>query len=115
MRCAVAPCTVDPAAVTVLDDGDTIGTIVAPFPAPRTGCGLEQVFGRRSLFLYLVIYLTASALSYSVRTVILTGAASLVALVGSLVGPHSSRRALGIDLAGAAELWPAARSPSSPT
>src|SRR5690606_14530986 len=60
---------------------------------------------------YLVIYLTASALSYSVRTVILTGVASLVALVGSFVWTaFDQARAQGIDLAGAAELWPAVRS-----
>jgi adenylate cyclase len=98
-------------AVTVLDvTVITIGTIV-PIPGAENGLWLEQVFGRRSLFLYLVIYLTASALSYSVRTVILTGAASLVALVGSFVWTAIEQaRALDIDLAGAAELWPAVRS-----
>ena len=97
-------------AVTVLDvTVITIGTIV-PIPGAENGLWLEQVFGRRSLFLYLVIYLTASALSYSVRTVILTGAASLVALIGSFVWTALDQaRASGIDLAGAAELWPTAR------
>jgi len=98
-------------AVTVLDvTVITIGTIV-PIPGAENGLWLEQVFGRRSLFLYLVIYLTASALSYSVRTVIVTGAASLVALVGSFVWTALDQaRAQGIDLAGTAELWPAVRS-----
>lgn len=98
-------------AVTVLDvTVITIGTVV-PIPGAENGLWLEQVFGRRSLFLYLVIYLTASALSYSVRTVILTGVASLVALVGSFVWTaFDQARAQGIDLAGAAELWPAVRS-----
>lgn len=98
-------------AVTVLDvTVITIGTIV-PIPGAENGLWLEQVFGRRSLFLYLVIYLTASALSYSVRTVILTGVASLVALVGSFVWTALDQaQAQGIDLAGAAELWPAVRS-----
>jgi len=98
-------------AVTVLDvTVITIGTLV-PIPgAPDNGLWLEQVFGRRSLFLYLVIYLTASALSYSVRTVILTGAASLVALVGSFIWTALDQaRAYGLDLAGAADLWPMAR------
>ena len=98
-------------AVTVLDvTVITIGTLV-PIPgAPDNGLWLEQVFGRRSLFLYLVIYLTASALSYSVRTVILTGAASLVALVGSFVWTALDQaRAHGIDLVGAADLWPMVR------
>ena len=97
-------------AVTVLDvTVITIGTIV-PIPGAENGLWLEQVFGRRSLFLYLVIYLTASALSYSVRTVILTGATSLVALVGSFVWTALDQaRAYGIDLAGAADLWPSAR------
>lgn len=98
-------------AVTVLDvTVITIGTVV-PIPGAENGLWLEQVFGRRSLFLYLVIYLTASALSYSVRTVILTGVASLVALVGSFVWTaFDQARAQGIDLAGTAELWPAVRS-----
>ena len=98
-------------AVTVLDvTVITVGTIV-PIPgAAENGLWLEQVFGRRSLFLYLVIYLTASALSYSVRTVILTGAASLVALVGSFAWTALDQaRASGIDLLGAAEIWPTAR------
>ena len=97
-------------AVTVLDvTVITIGTIV-PIPGAENGLWLEQVFGRRSLFLYLVIYLTASALSYSVRTVILTGAASLVALVGSFAWTALDQaRASNIDLLGATELWPAAR------
>ena len=97
-------------AVTVLDvTVITIGTIV-PIPGAENGLWLEQVFGRRSLFLYLVIYLTASALSYSVRTVILTGAASLVALAGSFAWTALDQaRASGIDLAGATELWPTAR------
>ncbi len=98
-------------AVTVLDvTVITIGTIV-PIPgAAENGLWLEQVFGRRSLFLYLVIYLTASALSYSVRTVILTGAASLVALMASFAWTALDQaRASGIDLLGAAELWPTAR------
>ena len=97
--------------VTVLDvTVITVGTIV-PIPgAAENGLWLEQVFGRRSLFLYLVIYLTASALSYSVRTVILTGAASLVALVGSFAWTALDQaRASGIDLLGAAEIWPTAR------
>lgn len=97
-------------AVTVLDvTVITIGTIV-PIPGAENGLWLEQVFGRRSLFLYLVIYLTASALSYSVRTVILTGATSLVALIGSFVWTALDQaRASNIDLLGAAKLWPAAR------
>lgn len=92
----------------------TIATLV-PIPgAPDGGLWLEQVFGRRTLFLYLVIYLTASALSYSARTVVLTGAASLVALVGSFVWTALDQaRASGVDLLGAADpladLWPAAR------
>lgn len=98
-------------AVTVLDvTVITIGTLV-PIPgAPDNGLWLEQVFGRRSLFLYLVIYLTASALSYSVRTVILTGAASLAALVASFAWTALDQaRTFGVDLAGAADVWPAAR------
>ncbi len=88
----------------------TIATLV-PIPgAPDGALWLEQVFGRRSLFLYLVIYLTASALSYSARTVVVTGAASLVALVGSFVWTaFDQARASGVDLLGAAALWPEAR------
>ncbi len=101
MRCAVrAYARSIQLAVTVLDvTVITIGTIV-PIPgAAENGLWLEQVFGRRSLFLYLVIYLTASALSYSVRTVILTGAASLVALMASFAWTALDQaRASGIDL-----------------
>jgi len=98
-------------AVTVIDvTVITIGTIV-PIPGAENGLWLEQVFGRRSLFLYLVIYLTASALSYSVRTVILTGAASLVALASSFAWTALDQaRISGIDLPGVSELWPVARS-----
>lgn len=102
--------------VTLLDvTVITIATLV-PIPgAPDGGLWLEQVFGRRTLFLYLVIYLTASALSYSARTVVLTGAASLVALVGSFVWTALDQaRTSGVDLVAAAAdplmgLWPAAR------
>ena len=98
-------------AVTVVDvTVITIGTIV-PIPGAENWLWLEQVFGRRSLFLYLVIYLTASALSYSVRTVILTGAASLVALASSFAWTALDQaRMSGIDLPGVSELWPVARS-----
>lgn len=97
--------------VTLLDvTVITIATLV-PIPgAPDGGLWLAQVFGRRTLFLYLVIYLTASALSYSARTVVLTGAASLVALVGSFVWTVLDvARASNVDLLGAAALWPEAR------
>lgn len=88
----------------------TMASLV-PIPgAPDGGLWLAQVFGRRTLFLYLIIYLTASALSYSARTVILTGAASLVALAGSFVWTVLDvARGADVDLLTAAELWPTAR------
>ena len=101
--------------VTLLDVTVIAIATLVPIPgAPDGGLWLEQVFGRRTLFLYLVIYLTASALSYSARTVVLTGAASLVALVGSFVWTALDQaRATGVDLLGGAEplsaLWPTAR------
>ena len=97
--------------VTLLDVTVIAIATLVPIPgAPDGGLWLTQVFGRRTLFLYLVIYLTASALSYSARTVILTGAASLVALVGSFAWTALDQaRASGVDLLGAPELWPEAR------
>ena len=101
--------------VTLLDVTVIAVATLVPIPgAPDGGLWLEQVFGRRSLFLYLVIYLTASALSYSARTVVLTGAASLVALVGSFVWTALDlARASGIDLLATADqlmdLWPTVR------
>ncbi|TAJ39765.1 MAG: adenylate/guanylate cyclase domain-containing protein [Reyranella sp.] len=105
--------------VTLLDVTVITMATLVPIPgAPDGGLWLTQVFGRRTLFLYLVIYLTASALSYSARTVILTGAASLVALVGSFVWTVLDvARGSGVDLLAAADpwagrwadLWPTAR------
>jgi len=97
--------------VTLLDVTVITMATLVPIPgAPDGGLWLTQVFGRRTLFLYLVIYLTASALSYSARTVVLTGAASLVALVASFVWTVLDvARTSGVDLLGAAALWPQAR------
>ena len=97
--------------VTVVDVTVIAMATLVPIPgAPDGALWLEQVFGRRSLFLYLVIYLTASALSYSARTVILTGAASLVALVGSFLWTALDQaRTAGVDLLSVPQPWPVAR------
>ena len=99
-------------AVTLVDVTVIAIATLVPIPgAPDGALWLEQVFGRRSLFLYLVIYLTASALSYSARTVILTGAASLVALAGSFLWTALDQAAAaGVDLLGAPHPWALARS-----
>ena len=67
--------------------------------SPSSGLWLEQVFGRRSLFLYLSVYLAASALSYSARVVMVTGVACVLGLVLSFVWTAVAHaRALGFDL-----------------
>ncbi len=74
------------AAVIVLEVSVIVVATMEVSPgSPTSGLWVEQVFGRRSIFLYLIVYLAASALSYSARTVILTGVVCLVALVSSTV------------------------------
>ncbi|MGQ0581932.1 MAG: adenylate/guanylate cyclase domain-containing protein [Reyranella sp.] len=88
------------AAVIVLEVSVIVVATMEVSPgSPTSGLWVEQVFGRRSIFLYLIVYLAASALSYSARTVILTGVVCLVALVSSTVWTVVAlARAVNLDL-----------------
>jgi adenylate cyclase len=92
--------TVLQAAVIVLEVSVIVVATMEVSPgSPTSGLWVEQVFGRRSIFLYLSVYLAASALSYSARTVLLTGVMCVAALVLSVVWTVVAlARAAGIDL-----------------
>ncbi|MDP1966331.1 MAG: adenylate/guanylate cyclase domain-containing protein [Reyranella sp.] len=88
------------AAVIVLEVSVIVVATMEVSPgSPTSGLWVEQVFGRRSIFLYLSVYLAASALSYSARTVVLTGVVCLVALLLSTVWTVVAlARAANLDL-----------------
>ncbi len=69
------------------------------FSAATSNVWLEQAFGRRSMFLFLSVYLVGSAFSYSVVVVIMTGVACLVALSGTFLWTaYVQAQSAGIDL-----------------
>ncbi|MBX9946810.1 MAG: hypothetical protein K2Y40_22225 [Reyranella sp.] len=74
------------------------------FSAAASTAWLEQAFGRRSMFLFLSVYLVGSAFSYSVIVVAMTGVACLAGLVGSFLWTaFVQARSAGIDLLAATD------------
>lgn len=76
--------------------------VATTMPTPGSAASdiwLEQTFGRRSVFLYLMVYVVASSLSYSPSVVAATGVASVVGLIASFAWTAREKaRTSGIDL-----------------